>query len=139
MIDRGARRRPSRILGRASAALLALSLAGCLNAGGEGTPPGTSDVNARQPAPPTRLLGLAAERLVDALGAPTLRRRDPPAEFWQYAGRSCVLHLFLYIPPDGAAMAVAHVEASDPAGRSMESRACALRLANEIREAARQI
>ncbi len=89
-------------------------------------------------APPPRLVGLAADALVDVLGSPTLKRRDPPAEVWQYAGRACVLHLFLYSPPDGTAMAVAHAEASDADGRPMTGLACAGRLADEARHTARQ-
>ncbi len=88
--------------------------------------------------PPPRLVGLAAQALVDVLGSPTLKRRDPPAEVWQYAGRGCVLHLFLYAPPDGTALAVAHAEASDADGRPMTGLACAGRLAGEAPRTARQ-
>ncbi len=144
-------------------ALLALSLGGCLSAGGDSARPGKESVADARPAaqesrdpevevqasasaaslaparrpPPPRLLGLAAGKLVDVFGAPTLKRRDPPAEVWQYAGRGCVLYLFLYAPPDGTAMTVAHVEASDAAGAPMAARACARRLAAEERPPAR--
>lgn len=45
---------------------------------------------------PARLKGLTAIELKATLGTPTLLRRDGSAELWQYAGRGCVLMVFLY-------------------------------------------
>jgi hypothetical protein len=46
------------------------------------------------------------------LGEPSLVRRDPPAEIWQFHDRHCILDVFLYARPGG--LAVAHVEARQP-------------------------
>jgi len=43
-----------------------------------------------------RFKGLAARDVTAALGEPNYRRRETPAEVWQYYGRDCVLDLFLY-------------------------------------------
>jgi len=47
-------------------------------------------------ADPQRLKGLQAQQLNASLGSPSFRRKDPPAEVWQYAGKGCVLDVFLY-------------------------------------------
>lgn len=60
---------------------------------------------------PLALKGEAATAVKAALGTATLLRREPPAQVWQYRGRTCVLDLVLY--PDekeGAPLTVAHVE-----------------------------
>lgn len=60
---------------------------------------------------PSRLIGtdrIALERLV---GAPDLKRREGPAEVWQYQGESCVMDAYLYPPAGGAgAPRVSYVE-----------------------------
>lgn len=50
--------------------------------------------------PPSHLAGLKAAAVVRLLGPPRLKRRDAPAELWQYRTGTCALDLFLY--PDGA-------------------------------------
>ncbi len=57
---------------------------------------------------PGRLRGLAAGEVVAKLGDPSFRRREAPAEVWQYFGPGCVLDLFLY--EDNGAQRVTHVE-----------------------------
>jgi hypothetical protein len=42
------------------------------------------------------LLGNSASLTRDLFGAPTLVRREPPAEVWQYRSDDCVLDLYLY-------------------------------------------
>lgn len=54
------------------------------------------------------LRGLAARDLLAKLGDPNFRRRETPAEVWQYFGPGCVLDVFLYDEKD--AQRVAHVE-----------------------------
>src|SRR5260221_5762501 len=55
-----------------------------------------------QPLKDTReLIGLERGDVEARLGPPALRRRDAPAEIWQYRSPLCVLDLFLY--RDGAA------------------------------------
>ena len=64
------------------------------------------------------LIGTDEARLTRLLGEPRLRRREVPAEVWQYAGKSCVLHVFFYRAGSGG-YRVVHVEASrrsQPAG-----------------------
>jgi hypothetical protein len=43
---------------------------------------------------------LDGDAVVAWLGDPSFRRRDPPAEVWQYYGDKCVLDLFLYDEDD---------------------------------------
>ncbi len=87
------------------------------------------------PAPPDRReqpdTGLRADDLFGApapsvsgwLGAPTLLRREPPAEIWQYAGPACTLHLYLYREADGTRR-VAHVESVDRRGAGLTNADC---------------
>ena len=100
--------------------------------------PATSTAVITRPPPPRRLVGLGAGELVGVFGAPTLKRRDPPAEVWQYVGSSCVLHIFLYADSAGVGTAVAHVEALDRGGEPKSSRVCAQRLAAKARPPARE-
>ena len=121
-------RRPALIL---SVFLLAL-LAGC-----GGMPSGATPVSApaasrtrppggEGPTPPlavtepARLKGLTVTQVQSVLGAPSFKRRDPPAEIWQYRGRHCTLDLFLY---DGTAgQQVEHYSIRGPA--SVSERDC---------------
>ena len=65
-------------------------------------------------APPPRriaavdLVGLERDRLADLFGAPALRRRETPAEVWQYGNGRCALFVFLY--PDRDRLKVRHAE-----------------------------
>ena len=45
---------------------------------------------------PLRFKGLTSAEVANLLGAATYRRRETPAEIWQYFGPGCVLDLFLY-------------------------------------------
>ncbi len=47
-------------------------------------------------ADPNRFKGLGASEVIAKLGDPSYRRREAPAEVWQYYGPGCVLDLFLY-------------------------------------------
>lgn len=42
------------------------------------------------------LTGMGPAELVALLGEPDFRRREPPAELWQYRSADCVLDVFLY-------------------------------------------
>lgn len=58
-----------------------------------------------------RLIGLKAEDVTALLGTPGFRRKDAPAEIWQYGDASCTLDLFLYTDKTGAApYTVTHIE-----------------------------
>lgn len=78
---------------------------------------------------PPELLGLSREQVASLLGTPSLRRREAPAEVWQYVGRSCVLHVFLYQEPNG--VRVAHYESAVRSGRRVTARDCYDRLFDE--------
>ena len=62
---------------------------------------------------PKHLLGLDGGRVSQLLGPPDFRRRDNPAEIWQYRSAACVLDLFLYGKQGGAGGRVTHVEMRD--------------------------
>lgn len=83
--------------------------------------PSATDVAARPEAPsasehpalsqPDRLIGLKAAEIADLLGAPGFRRKDSPAEIWQYRAQGCFLDVFLYADKAGGELySVAHVE-----------------------------
>lgn len=65
---------------------------------------------------PARLNGLTATQVRSLLGQPVFRRRDAPAEIWQYRGRACMLDLFLY--DEGAGQRVAYWAVRSPNGIS---------------------
>lgn len=59
---------------------------------------------------PQDLTGLDGLQIEALLGSPDFRRRDPPAELWQYSGPGCILDAFLYAD-GGSTLRVRHVEA----------------------------
>ena len=64
--------------------------------------PGEAQTALAPPRPAVaHLLALAPRQINGIFGQPSLVRREPPAEVWQYANRGCVLILFFY--PDPAA------------------------------------
>lgn len=90
------------------------------------------------PPEPKDFLGLTGDALSSRLGAPSLKRREPPAEVWQFAAPDCVLHVFLYPSGDDAQMRVDHIEArprngaTDGANRAaFDSRCLALLIARD--------
>ena len=56
------------------------------------------------------------------LGRPSFRRRDPPAEIWQYRVHACTLDLFLY--EEGGTGIVAHFAVRTPGGGEISERGC---------------
>lgn len=86
----------------------------------EAEPPPVALALLRAELDPRRLVGLDAASLARVLGEPRLRRKDPPAEVWQYASADCVMHLFLYASRDLGGLHVRHVEVRgrDRAARS---------------------
>ncbi len=54
-------------------------------------------------------MGLSAGGVTALLGHPDYRRRDKPAEIWQYRNGACVLDLFLY-SAGGAPAKVNHMD-----------------------------
>lgn len=86
----------------------------------------TSDAPAAKPPAPAivseHLIGLTPAALTETLGTPRARRRDRPAEVWQYRTESCVLDVFLYSAEAGPQ--VIHLEARDAAARPIPAQAC---------------
>lgn len=56
------------------------------------------------------LAGMATDQVIGLLGPPRFKRRDNPAEIWQYRNKACALDLFLYQAGTGAAFRVRHFE-----------------------------
>ena len=78
---------------------------------------------ARPPLKDVReLIGLEREQIQARLGDPALRRRDAPAEIWQYRSPLCVLDVFLY--RDGTAMRVTSAELRPRDGRELPAATC---------------
>jgi hypothetical protein len=67
---------------------------------------------------PEGLVGLGADELLTLLGEPEFRRRDAPAELWQYHGEDCFLDVFLFAGKTDDAYRVTHSEAR---GRTVTS------------------
>ncbi|MBI3512553.1 MAG: hypothetical protein HY060_00510 [Proteobacteria bacterium] len=68
------------------------------------------------------LIGLERHELQARLGDPALRRRDAPAEIWQYRSPLCVLDLFLYREGPGMRVTTAEVRPRD--GRELPATTC---------------
>ena len=70
-----------------------------------------------------RLLGMTPPTLLAELGRPPVTRLEAPAEVWQYAGKGCVLDLFLY--DQGQGQKVVHYEARDSlSAQTTDARQC---------------
>lgn len=54
---------------------------------------------------PARLKGLKALQVRAVLGQPVFKRRDTPAEIWQYRSPACTLDVFLYEEKGGQVVA----------------------------------
>jgi len=80
-----------------------------------------------QPAAPalraaSELVGLESTMVEQRLGTPALRRRDEPAELWQYRSPLCVMDVFLY--SDGRSFKVMHVELHPRSPEQIAAPAC---------------
>lgn len=81
----------------------------------------------RVPAPRT-LLGLEHHQVTALLGEPSFKRRDDPAQIWQYRDSTCILDVFLYRPEGGGAYRVTHVEVRGHGVIKVSDEDCFLRL-----------
>lgn len=79
---------------------------------------------AAAPAAPTTLVGMSREDVTELLGPPMFRRREMPAEIWQYRATSCTLDLFLYKDAKGDTYKVTHVEARGKNGAKLGPSDC---------------
>jgi len=118
------------ILGAMLSALTVL--AACAQNGAIGLPSSAGEseaaIEARPPrdgAPPTQasLIGKVPADIEGLLGEPTLLRQELGAQVWQYAGRRCVLLLYLYEEADKS-YHVAHMEARPRPGGFGDVNAC---------------
>lgn len=102
-------------------------------------PPALAAVTPEMPSPArpeeeplpdvSRLIGLKAEDVTALLGAPGFRRKDAPAEIWQYGDTSCTLDLFLYTDKTAAApYTVTHIEVRRRALEAISREECFRRL-----------
>ncbi len=71
---------------------------------------------------PQQLIGLDQAAVAGLLGGPQVRRREQPAEIWQYFGDDCIFDVFLY--EEGEALKVLHVEARNEAAQETQARPC---------------
>ncbi len=75
---------------------------------------------------PDQFIGLDGLAVARRLGAPTLVRRDGPAEVWLYRGRDCMVDVFLYADDEaeGAGLVTRYVDLRSPAKSAAEARQC---------------
>lgn len=62
----------------------------------------------------SQLTGLNTDQVIAKLGEPDVRRREAAAQFWHYAGRDCILYLFVFVEPGKTAATVRYAEIRDP-------------------------
>ncbi len=63
-----------------------------------------------RPSVPVSLAGLDEGQLSGLLGPPRFKRRDDPAQIWQYRNDACALDVFLYKTGKDGPFTVLHVE-----------------------------
>ena len=105
-----------------------------VGAPGRAPRPAVSAPGARRTA---QLVGLQGSDLALFLGPPSLVRRDPPAEVWQYAGPGCALHVFFYLGPDAGDYRVVHVESVYRGESRPEGDDCLARILKDAKRAGR--
>jgi hypothetical protein len=74
------------------------------------------------PGEPGNLAGMDAAGIKTAFGTPQFVRKDGTAEIWRYDSASCKAFFFLY--PNGASMAVRHVETTPHSPNEAADSAC---------------
>ena len=70
-----------------------------------------------------RMIGARPAALLAELGEPQLKRRESPAEIWQYRGQGCVLDFFLY-DNGGPEIEVIHLEARGETAARTDPKPC---------------
>jgi hypothetical protein len=81
----------------AAAALLlsACAAPGGGSAGGGRGAPVSGTVSGTDPVDPQQLMGMAPAGVTGMLGEPELRRREGPAEVWQYRSSRCAFNIYM--------------------------------------------
>ncbi|MBL6928816.1 MAG: hypothetical protein ISR44_06550 [Rhodospirillales bacterium] len=77
---------------------------------------------------PEQLMGLSSVKVEGLMGIPGFRRRDPPAELWQYSSPRCIFDIFLYQTKTSPEYRVTHLEARGRTAGSIPLRECYLSL-----------
>ncbi len=80
---------------------------------------------------PSDIAGKTPTTVRALLGAPTLTRREPPAEVWQYAGGACVIDIVFYPPGQAGGLRASHLDSRDLDGAAMPPVDCLGLLARE--------
>jgi hypothetical protein len=112
--------RPSRRFLLCVALLLCGLVSGVLGLAGAFKPGRSLDIGplavmvGTAPAGPLEFIGQSASAMRSRFGTPTLIRREPPAEVWQYRHDNCVLDLFLYGENAPDTVQHAEVRAAEP-------------------------
>lgn len=70
-----------------------------------------------------QLVGATDNLLLQAFGPPAQRRREPPAEVWQYRSTGCVVDFYLY-RQQPVGLSVVHLEARSPAAGRLPVETC---------------
>ncbi len=87
--------------------------------------PAKAEPSLPRPAPePKPVIGLDRKALSDLMGIPNFKRKDPPAEIWQYRGKDCILDVFLYGDGKGGPYTVTHLEVRGPGDVSPVKKTC---------------
>jgi len=73
---------------------------------------------------PASLAGLDESQLAGLLGQPRFKRRDDPAEIWQYRNDACALDVFLYKTGKDGRFTVRHFETRGRDRRPVDQKDC---------------
>ncbi len=76
--------------------------------------PGGAAAVADSAAKPLALVGMDDRAVIEALGQPSLKRREQPAQYWLYSDHGCTLGLFLYLDRETGKSRVAYYELHRP-------------------------
>ena len=81
-------------------------------------PPAVAAIKPRIMLEPTVVVGKTDAEIQKAFGDPNMKRKDSPAEVWQYLTSACALHLYFYPGNAGEGLTVRYIAIN---GRSIAS------------------
>lgn len=67
---------------------------------------------------------MTPSQVIGLLGPPRFKRRDNPAQIWQYRNKVCALDLFLYRAGTGVSYTVRHFETRMRGQEKITAKAC---------------
>ncbi len=98
-------------------------------------PPARAGLPTANSLQPERLIGLLDSELERVLGIPDFRRKDPPAQIWQYRNQSCLFDVFLFQDKARSnAYAVTYIEARGLDVNRVSDRDCFLSVLKERKQ-----